>query len=262
MDKYKDVVYGKAVDVDHVILLRKADRLVIAAKKENVPISITRRIYALRNLLVHHAASTHTFTDNLNDFVKSNKKKILLIGGLAVAAILGPYLVLTRTTLLLQKPIYCKNFTTTSKLYPNEIELCINGVTKAYSKINGDVELDMTFMQSPIERVQADVVFWIADMIEDKEVDYIGEYNIDRIRVYENNILVSDEKTKVSGWSRPIVPVDVRIPMWKWVYSLRPYLNRDRPPLEELVQNVVTESGAAIATIGSIAITIYRFFRA
>jgi len=249
------------MDRDHVVMLEKLDKMILHAETEEVDTGLRKRMYALRNLLVIHSGKAQDIKDELTQLIAKNRKQILLIGTAVVSAIVIPYFVITRTTWLMGKPIGCKEFPTKSSLYPGKIEVCLNGVTRAYSLHNGDVELDITFMRSPTERVQADVVFWIADKIADKEVDYSGEYNIDRVRVYENGILVDDHKEKMSGWMHPLVPADVRMPMWEYVHSMRAQFHRDKPPFEEVLHGFVDKMGAVIAALGSVGITAYRFFR-
>jgi len=250
------------MDRDHVVMLEKLDKIILHAETEEVDTGLRKRMYALRNLLVIHAGKAQDIKDELSQLIAKNRKRILLIGAAAVTGIVVPYFVITRTTWLMQKPIGCKEFPTTSPLYPGKIEVCLNGVTRAYSLHNGDVELDLTFMRSETERVQADIVFWIADKIGDKKVEYEGEYNIDRIRVYEKGILVDDQKEKLSGWMHPLVPVDVRMPLWEYVHSIRGKFTRDKPPFEEVLHGFVDNMGAIVATLGSIGITAFRFFRA
>lgn len=250
------------MDRDHVVMLEKLDKIILHAETEEVDTGLRRRMYALRNLLVIHAGKAQDIKDELTQLIAKNKKQILLIGAAVVSAIVVPYFVITRTTWLMSKPIGCKEFSTTSSLYPGKIEVCLNGVTRAYSLHNGDVELDLTFLRSPTERVQADVIFWVADKIGDKEVDYSGEYNIDRVRIYDKGILVDDHREKLSGWMHPLVPDDVRMPMWEYVHSMSNRFTRDRPPFEEVLHDLVDRMGAVIAALGSVGVTVYRFFRA
>ena len=249
------------MDRDHVVMLEKLDKIILHAETEEVDTGLRRRMYALRNLLVIHAGKAQDIKDELTQLIAKNRKQILLIGASIVSAIVVPYFVITRTTWLMSKPIGCKEFPTKSSLYPGKIEVCLNGVTRAYSLHNGDVELDLTFMRSKTERVQADIVFWIADKIAEKEVDYSGEYNIDRVRIYDRGILVSDKKEKLSGWMHPLVPEDVRMPMWEYVHAMRGRFHRDKPPFEEVLHGLVDRMGAVIAVLGSIGVTAYRFFR-
>lgn len=249
------------MDHDHVVMLEKLDKMILHAETEEVDTGLRKRMYALRNLLVIHSGKAQDIKDELTQLITKNRKRILLIGTAVVSVIVVPYLAITRTTWLMAKPIGCKEFPTTSYLYPGKIEVCLNGVTRAYSIHNGDVELDLTFMRSPTERVQADVVFWVADKIGDKEVDYSGEYNIDRVRIYDNGILVHDEREKMSGWMHPLVPVDVRMPMWEYVHSMRAKFHRDKPPFEEVMNGLFDRMGAVIAALGSVGVTAYRFFR-
>jgi len=256
-----DKQHQQSIDTDHVVLLQKIDKLIIAAETAQVDKSICRRVYAIRNLMVIHASKAQNFKDDLTKLLNKNRIRILVFGAISSLAILLPYLTLTRTTGFLHKPIMCSDFSTRSPLYPGTVEVCINGITRSYSRLNGDVELDLTFMSSDNERVQADVVFWIADRIAAKEVDYSGEYNIDRVRIYEKGLLVSDDHTKISGWTKPLVPDDVRMPLWKWVHSQRPRLMRDKMPLDESLEKLTGKLGAVIASVGSVGLTIYRFLR-
>ena len=251
-------------NTDHVVLLQKLDKMILVAEESEYDQGFRKRLQAFRNLLVIHAAKTKNLGDAAaaaKEMVRNHKKKILIVGAAILSSIVVPYFVITRTTWLMQKPIGCKEFPTTSYLYPGKIEVCLNGVTRAYSIHNGDVELDLTFMKCENERVQADVVFWIADKIADKEVDYSGEYNIDRVRIYADGILVSDEKEKMSGWMHPLVPADVRMPLWEYVHSMRARFVRDRPPFEEVLHGFVDKAGAIFAALGSVGVTAYRFFR-
>ena len=249
------------MDRDHVVMLEKLDKIILHAETEEIDTGLRRRMYALRNLLVIHAGKAQDIKDELTQLIAKNRKQILLIGTAVLSAIVVPYFIITRTTWLMAKPIGCKEFPTESSLYPGKIEVCLNGVTRAYSIHNGDVELDLTFMRSPTERVQADIVFWVADKIAEKEVDYSGEYNIDRVRIYDNGFLVSDETEKLSGWMHPLVPADVRMPMWRYVHSMRGRFHRDKPPFEEVLHGFVDRMGAVVAALGSIGVTAYRFFR-
>lgn len=256
-----DKQHQQSIDTDHVVLLQKIDKLILASEAANVEPGICRRIYSIRNLLVVHAGKAQDFKEDLTKLLNKNRIRILVLGGISSIAILVPYLMLTRTSAFLHKPILCNEFKTKSTLYPGSLEVCINGITRSYSRLNGDVELDITFMSNVNERTQADVVFWIADRIADKEVDYSGEYNIDRIRIYENGLLVNDDHTKISGWTKPLVPDDVRMPLWQWVRNQRPRLMRDKMPLDESLEKFTSRLGAIIASIGSVGLTVYRFLR-
>jgi len=251
-----------SMDRDHVVLLEKLDRMIIVAEGSGVDEGLIKRMFAIRALLVVHANKAQDLKEEVVEIVATNKIKILIIGAIVSSAIGLPYLLVTRTTVGIPSPIMCKEFKTTSFMYPGKIEVCMNGITKAYSALNGDAEIDLTFMQSPTERIQADVVFWLADEIAGRKVDYRDEYNIERIRIYDRGWLVSDSTDKLSGWSKPLVPIDVRSQLWHWVHHCRNRLIRDRPPFEEVFQTTVNKSGGVIATIGSILVTAYRFFRA
>lgn len=252
----------QSIDTDHVVILQKIDKIILAAEENQYELGFRRRLYALRNLVVFHSGKAQDIKDEIENLIRRNKNKILIVGALVTTLIFGPYFVLTRTTWLMAKPLTCKEFPTKSSLYPGAIQICINGVTKPYSIHNGDVELDMTFLQAPRQRVQVDVTFWVADQIGDKEVDYTGEYNIQRIRIYNDTFLVEDKEEKVSAWLNPVVPPDVQLPLWEYVRSLKNTYTFDRLPLEEKLNNYVKRIGPLLAGFGSIALTIYRFVRA
>jgi len=250
------------IDADHVVILQKIDKIILAAEEKEYDIGFRRRLYALRNLIVHHSGKAQDFKDEIESIIHKNKNKILTVGIALTSLILIPYFVLTRTTWLMPRPITCKEFPTKSIMYPGRIQICINGVTKAYSVQNGDVELDLTFLQAPHQRVQLDAIFWIADQLGDKNVDYKGEYNIERVRIYHKSFLVEDKEEKVSAWLNPIVPADVQLPLWDYIRSLKNTYNFDRMPVEEKLSNYIKRVGPLLAGVGSIALTIYRFVRA
>jgi hypothetical protein len=251
-----------SIDTDHVVILQKIDKIILAAEEKEYELGFRRRLYALRNLVVCHAGKAQDIKDEIENIIHKNKNKILIVGIALTSSIFIPYFVLTRTTWLMPKPITCKEFPTNSRNYPGRIQVCINGVTKAYSVQSGDVELDLTFLQAPRQRVQVDAVFWIADQLGDKNVDYKGEYNIERIRIYNNSLLVEDKEEKISAWLNPVVPVDVQLPLWEYVCSLKHTYNFDRMPVEEKLSNYLKKIGPLLAGIGSIVLTVYRFIRA
>jgi hypothetical protein len=249
-------------DNDHVVLLQKIDNVIVAGEALELEKGFLRRIYAIRNLLVVHASNDKNVAEGVKKIISTHRKRILFFGGGITLSILIPFLLITKTSAFLSSPIGCKAFPTKNLIYPGEIEVCLNGITREYSLHNGDVELDITFMRSEKERVQADVIFWIADKIGDKEVDYRGEYNIDRVRIYDNGILVKDDKEKMSGWMHPLVPEDVRMPMWEYVHDMRGRFNRDKKPLEEKIENIIEGLGPIFAAIGSAGLTLFKFIRA
>ena len=73
---------------------------------------------------------------------------------------------------------------------------------------------------------------------------------------------MDDHKEKMSGWMHPLVPADVRMPMWQYVHDMRGKFHRDKPPFEEVLHGFVDNMGAIVATLGSIGVTAFRFFRA
>ena len=250
-------------NTDHVVLLQKLDKMILVAEESEYDQGFRRRLQAFRNLLVIHAAKTKDLGEAAQSLINNHRKRILAWGIPITLAIGIPYFVVTRTSWAIPKPLLCQVFPTTNRLHPGTLEVCINGVSHPYRPENGDVELDITFMKTPKERVQADIDFWVADMIANKSVDYAGEYNINRIRSYNSNgILVDDRQNEISSWIEPLVPADVRMPMWKWVRQNRDRFYVERKPLEEKLSGFFNSLGALVATAGSAGITIYRFIKA
>ena len=250
-------------DTDHVVLLQKLDRMILVAEESQYDIGFRKRLQAFRNLLVIHAARTKDLGEAATAIIKNHRRRILAIGIPITLAIGIPYFILTRTSWMLPRPILCQEFPTANKMHPGVLQVCVNGVSHPYRPENGDVELDITFMKTHWERVQADITFWVADEIANKSVDYAGEYNIDRIRSYNSNgILVDDRQNQISSWIEPLVPADVRMPMWKWIRQNRDRFYVERKPLEEKLSGFFNSLGALVATAGSAGITIYRFIKA
>ena len=250
-------------DSDHVVLLQKVDKMIIVAEESKYDIGFRKRLQAFRNLLVIHAAKHKDVGEAAQQIIKQHRKRILAWGVPITLMFGAPYFVLTKTDWLMQRPIICKEFPTKNKLHPGKLQVCVNGVTHPYRPSNGDAELDITFMRTHLERVQADVTFWIANEIANKSVDYSGEYNIQRIRTYNSRgILVSDRENETSSWIEPLVPDDMRMAVWKWVYENRDLFHVERKPLDETVQKFFSSLGALIATAGSASVTIYRFIKA
>ena len=194
--------------------------------------------------------------------ITKNKRKILALGACSLLAIGVPYIALTRTSFLHNHPIICKTFPTVEPGYGGEIEVCVNGVSEPYAPDNGDVELDIVFQQPNGRMVQADIYFWTAHELGGQEVDYEGEYNIDHVRIYHNGWKVLEDGTKVSGWIEPLVPADVRIPMWQWVKDHTYLWSFEQVHLVEKIEKGFESLGAIGAAMGSIGVTAFKFWRA
>jgi hypothetical protein len=178
-------------NTDHVVLLQKLDKMILVAESSEYDLGFRRRLQSFRNLLVIHAAKTKDLGEAAQSLINGHRRRILAWGIPITLSIGIPYFALTKTSWLIPKPIICQEFPTKNKLHPGKLQICVNGVSHPYRPENGDVELDITFMKTHYERVQADIDFWVADEIADKQVDYTGEYNITRIRTYnKTGILV------------------------------------------------------------------------
>lgn len=257
---------GSACDnEDHVVLLQKLDKLILTAEENEYDKGFRTRLHALRNLLVIHANKTRGVTQVLKENIIQYRTRILFVGFSIAFVISIPYLILSRTSWLSPGALYCSTFRTTDKLYENnEVRACVNGISHEYNPQNGDVELDLFFTRSNGDRVQVDATFWIADELGGKALDYTGEYNINRVRHYSPmGFLISDDKKEISSWEQPLVPEDVREPLWKFVKAREPLLTSKREPVEETVANFFNNGFATlVATVGTIGATLYKFVRA
>lgn len=250
-------------DRDHVTILQKVDKMILAAEAAEVDKGLRTRMYALRNLIVVHADRGKDLSEEIQNTIKAHKKRILVGGLCATLAIAVPYFVISRTHWLKGRPLTCQVFPTKDRAFPGSIEVCINGVTRPYTPLNGDMELDLTYMKTPTMRQQVDATFWLADELGEKKVDYSGEYNIQRIRTFNSlGLLMADSTAAVSSWEQPLVPADVRLPLWEWVHRQRDALFYAKPPLAETVSNWISGFWPVLATIGSMAVTVYRFVKA
>lgn len=249
-------------DRDHVILLQKIDKLILAAEKDGLNKGIRTRIHSIRNLLVVHSNKSKDFSERLQETIKGHKREVLIGGLSAIIAISLPYFVITRTGWIKDAPLVCKSFPTKDPGYKQFIEVCVNGITRPYTPNNGDMELDLTFMKSSLMRQQADVTFWVADRLGEREVDYKGEYNTQRVRTFNRlGLLVKDSHEDISSWEDSLVPDDVREPLWSWVHSQRDTLFVPQPPFTEAVSNWVASFWPFLASLGSVLVTVYRFLR-
>ncbi len=194
-----------------------------------------------------------------------NRRQIatLAIGGSITLGIGAFYVIKDKTSLLLPKPLTCQTFPTKDPRFPGgDVKVCINGVSQRFSYVNGDVELDLTFQRGKHETVQADVMVWVADQINGRPVDYTGEMNFARVRLYDNSILAVDINQKFSTWFNPVVPSDVRVPLWKWIYSQRETFDRNRLPFDEKFHELLKASINMLSVAVSAGVTVWRFIKA
>jgi hypothetical protein len=182
---------------------------------------------------------------------------MIAIGGTVTIGIGGFYLLKTHTTLMQGKPLHCKVFPTSSVRFPGEVEVCVTAIIEPYSPDNGDVVLQLTFMDSPRERVILDTIAWIANDLEGQG-EYEGELNYSRKRVYEEGILAYKNERKYSAWVNPEVPKDVHLPMWNWLKDLRPVFDRPRLTFEEKFQRGVNSSVEFIAMATTAIVTAFK----
>jgi hypothetical protein len=190
-----------------------------------------------------------------------NRRQIatLAIGGSITLGIGGFYVIKDKTSLLLPKPLTCQTFPTKDPRFSGgEIKVCINGVSQRFNFLNGDVELDLMFQRGKHETIQMDVSVWVADNINGRPVDYTGEMNFSRVRLYDNYVLAVDIQQKFSTWFNPVVPPDVRVPLWKWIYSQRLMFDRTRLPLDEKFQETLKTTISILSVAVSAGLTAWK----
>ena len=195
--------------------------------------------------------------------MRLNAKQIIAIavGGSIVAAISTFYVIKTRTSLFVGKPLYCKEFPTKSPLFPKTLEVCILSIPVPFAPDNGDTELELTFKPSPNERLIVDAIVWSSDNIADRDVDYTGEINYSNQRLFENNILVYEKPDKISAWHDPLVPEDVHIPLWKWLTTLTPAFDRPKLSFEDKFRNWMDKFVELGAMSTTIVLTVWKVLR-
>ena len=195
--------------------------------------------------------------------MRLNRKQIVAIavGGSIVAAISTFYVIKTRTSLFVGKPLYCQEFPTKSPLFPKTLEVCILSIPVPFAPDNGDTELEITFKPSTNERMIVDAIVWSSGHIADREVDYTGEINYSNQRVFENNILAYEKPDKMSAWLDPLVPEDVHIPMWKWLTNLTPAFHRPKLSFEDKFRNWVDKFIELGAMGTTTVLTAWKVFR-
>ena len=117
-------------DREHVVILQKVDRMILAAEAAGVDKGLLTRMHALRNLIVVHAENGRGLAEEIQNAVKTNKRRILIGGLCATLAIATPYFVISRTNWLRSSPLACRTFITKDPALDGKIEVCINGVTR------------------------------------------------------------------------------------------------------------------------------------
>jgi hypothetical protein len=194
-----------------------------------------------------------------------NRRQIatLAIGGSITLGIGAFYVIKDKTSLLLPKPLTCQTFPTKDPRFPSgDVKVCINGITQRFNFLNGDVDLDLMFQRGKHETVQADVSVWVADNINGRPVNYTGEMNFSRVRLYDGGILAVDIQQKFSGWFNPVVPPDVRVPLWKWIYGQRFTFDRTRLPLDEKFHEILKASISILSVAVSAGLTVWKVVKA
>ena len=250
---------------EHIKLLSMIEHVQKAAERRGMDPYLGQQIKRLNDFFWEHSQNTVDLDEgvvgDVRDAMRLNRLRTLVFGSLLTASFLVPWLVFTKTSFLDNKDIACKVFLTKDPVYPGTINVCINGVSTPYMSQNGDVDIDLNFVKTTGEKIQADVNFWIAETIGGKRVDYTGEYNTSRVRIYAGGILVSDDQTKYSSWVKPVVPEDVRLPLWQWVKGMNQEFARTIKPVDEQFTFFFTTVAPVIAGIGSVVLTVYKFLR-
>lgn len=230
-----------------------------AAERRGIDPFLSTQISKLNEAFWDHAKNTVDLDENpVVEALEKDRKRTLMFGLLLAASILVPYGLLTRTSFLHPKPKDCWELV--SKSESKSTKVCILAIDHPYNPSNGDVSLVLELAENKSKKTIINADFWIADEIGNRKVDYRGEFNINRTRVYNHNLLISDDKTAWSSWVKPMIPEDSVLPLWDKIKSKEREFNYDRPLLEDSLTKFVENVGAWIAGLGSIIFTAWKFY--
>jgi hypothetical protein len=243
---------------DHIKLLAQIEHVQKAAERRGIDPFLSNQINRLSKEFWEHAKRTCDLEPNpVAETLEKNPRKTLIIGGIVAAVILVPFGLLTKTNLLHPRPTDCWEMQSKEEKKP--VKVCLLTIDHPYNPSNGDVSVVLSLPDGKDDTVIS-AEFWIADEIGNREVDYKGEYNITRTRVYSRNMLVRDDRSEWSSWVKPGVPRDLVMPLWNKIKEKERDLNYSRPLLEDQINRIVEGTGALLAGVGSIIYTLWKFY--
>jgi hypothetical protein len=244
---------------DHIKLLAMIEHVQRAAERVGMDPFLSTQIHRLNSAFLQHSKETVDLGENpVVEALEKDRKKTLVLGGTVAFLILAPYLIVVRTNLLHPRPTMCWNLV--SEREDKKTKACLIAVDHPYNPGNGDVSVVLSLDKSRGKEVVINANFWIADEIGNKTVDYRGEFNISRTRVYQNNFLVHDDHTEWSSWVKPMIPEDLVMPLWNSIKEKERELNYSKPLLEDRLMKIVQDVGAIAAALGSVGYTLWKFF--
>jgi len=244
---------------DHIKQIVLIEHVQKAAERLGIDPFLHAHIKKLESALIQHAKETSELDENpVVEALEKDKKKTLTFGGLAAAFILIPFILITKTNLLHPSPTECWDMKSAEEV--ERTRVCLIAVDHPYNPGNGDVSVVLSMNRGGGKEVLVNATFWIADEIGNRKVDYRGEFNISRTRIYEHNILVRDDKTEWSSWVKPMIPADLVMPLWERIDDKERELNYSKPLMEDKIQEIVQDVGAIAAALGSIGYTLWKFF--
>jgi hypothetical protein len=245
---------------DHIKLLAMIEHVQRAAERIGLDPFLAAQIKRLDKAFLEHSKETVDLDENpVVEALEKNKKKTLIYGAITLSAILLPYILVTKTNILHPKPTQCWDFISTRE--KKQTKVCLLAVDHPYNPGNGDVSVVLSLNKDKGKEVIVNSVFWIADEIGNRKVDYSGEFNITRTRIYHNGMLIQDDPTEWSSWVKPMIPDDLVMPLWSAIDKEERNLNYSKPLLEDQVLKIVQDIGALAAALGSIGYTLWKFFQ-
>lgn len=244
---------------DHIKVLTMIEHVRRAAERKGVDPYLQDQLERLCSAFITHCKATLDLEENpVVEALEKDRKKTLIWGGVLSALILVPYMVITKTNFLHPSPTVCWNLE--SKEEKKTVPVCLLAVDKPYNPGNGDVSVALRVGKEIHSSTVINADFWIADEIGNQPVNYEGEFNINRTRVYNRHILVHDDPSQWSSWVKPMVPEDTVIPLWTEVKKYERKLNYKYPLIEDKIGKLVQDMGAIFAAAGSIGLTLWKFY--
>jgi hypothetical protein len=244
---------------EHIKLLAMIEHVQKAAERREVDSFLNKQVEKLNTTFWEHAKNTVDLDDNpVVEALEKDRKKTLIVGLALAASIFVPYGLLTRTNLLHPRSRDCWELASAQE--QKNTKVCLIAIDHPYNPSNGDVSLALSLEEAQGKQTVINADFWIADEIGNRQVDYRGEFNINRTRVYNHGLLVNDDNNAWSSWVKPMIPEDSVYPLWDKIKSKEREFTYSRPLPEDVIVKFVENAGALIAGIGSILFTAWKFY--
>lgn len=240
----------------HIKVLSMIEHVQKASERRGIDPFLKNQIEKLNDTFWQHAKETVDLEENeklknITEKVKDNKIKTAIIGGLISIGFLIPAYLIKNTNTFMPVGIECKAFETQDIRYPGWLEICINGVKDPFTPNRQQVHLSY-YSNWKSQTTLSEAVFDLNDP---------GDYQTERVRIYEDGNLVKDDMMKVSSHINPVVPSDVKMPLWNWVNERKLFFVTNKLSLEEKINSFVALVSPFLFTAGSVSVTAFRFFK-